>query len=180
MATTRRNVAPLAIDDRARARTVDPDRARALRTITALVGATFLVVGVLGFIPGITTNVDRMDFAGHESPSQLFDVFQVSVLHNLVHVAFGVVGLVAARTLTASRTYLLLGGIIYLALFVYGIAIDKDSGANFVPLDEADDWLHLGLGLGMVALGLIPTSRPADRTDRAGAVAGDRDVRSRS
>ena len=77
----------------------------------ALVGATFLVVGIVGFIPGFTTHVGDMKFAGENSPSELFGVFQVSVLHNLVHVAFGVVGLLAARTIAWSRLYLVAGGL---------------------------------------------------------------------
>ncbi len=145
---------------------VDEERARLVRILTMVVGATFLLVGILGFVPGVTTNVGDIDLAGHESPSQLFDVFQVSVLHNVVHLLFGIVGLAAARTLRTSRLYLLVGGAIYLALFLYGLVIDHDETANFVPLNDADNWLHLGLGLGMVALGLIPTSRRHDAGDR--------------
>ena len=43
---------------------------------------------------------------------------------------------------------------IYLALFAYGMVIDMNSDANFVPFNNADNWLHLGLGAGMVVLGL--------------------------
>jgi hypothetical protein len=46
------------------------------------------------------------------------------------------------------------GGAVYLVLFVYGLLIDHDSGANFVPLNTADNWLHLLLALGMLGLGL--------------------------
>ena len=161
-------------DDRSH---VDPDRARLVRTLTMIVGATFLLVGVLGFIPGVTTHVDRMDFAGHESPSQLLGVFRVSVLHNLVHLAFGIVGLLAARSLRSAKAFLLIGGLVYLALFAFGIIIDLNDEMNFVPLDEADNWLHLGLGLGMLALSAIPTRRDdgADRDTRRGtATAGTR------
>ena len=48
--------------------------------------------------------------------------------------------------------YLIVGGIIYLALVAYGLLIDADDDANFVPLNDADDWLHLVLGVGMIAL----------------------------
>ncbi|MGA8256116.1 MAG: DUF4383 domain-containing protein [Nocardioides sp.] len=120
-----------------------------------VVGAVFLVVGVLGFVPGVTTNLDDLRFAGHESTAELFGVFQVSVLHNIVHLAFGVAGLLLARTATSARTYLIGGGVVYLALWVYGIAVDHHSQANFVPLDDADNWLHLGLSVGMLALGLV-------------------------
>jgi hypothetical protein len=131
----------------------------AARTAAGVVGALFLAVGILGFIPGITTNFDAMTFAGHESGAELLGVFQVSVLHNIVHLAFGVVGLAAARTAGASRSFLAIGGLVYLALWVYGMAVDHGTDANFVPLNEADNWLHLALGAGMVLLAVLTWTR---------------------
>jgi hypothetical protein len=125
-----------------------------LRQAAAVVGAVFVLVGILGFIPGITTNYGDMTFAGHESGAQLLGVFTVSILHNLVHLLFGVVGLIMARTTAGARGFLIGGGAVYLVLWLYGLLIDKDSSANFVPVDAADDWLHLVLGVGMVGLGL--------------------------
>jgi hypothetical protein len=144
------------------------DRARAAKAATGVVGAVFLLVGVLGFIPGITTDYDQMQFAGHESTAMLLGVFQVSILHNLVHVAFGVVGLAAARSANAARPYLAVGGLIYLVLWVYGLAVDHGSDANFVPVNDADNWLHLGLGVGMIGLALLTWNwRNDDRRNSA-------------
>ncbi|MFJ6392268.1 DUF4383 domain-containing protein [Streptomyces sp. NPDC091972] len=126
---------------------------------TLAVGAVFLLVGVLGFIPGITTNYDTMEFAAHHSEAKLLGIFQVSILHNLVHLAFGVAGLALARTAAQARLYLLAGGAVYLVLWLYGLIIDHDSAANFVPLNTADNWLHLVLGLGMIALGALLTRK---------------------
>jgi hypothetical protein len=120
-----------------------------------LVGAAFLLVGIAGFIPGITTNVGDMKFAGHESPSELLGLFQVSILHNIVHLALGIVGLVAAATWEGSRLYLVGGGAIYIALAVYGWIIDRASDANFVPLNSADNVLHVLLGGVMILLGVV-------------------------
>jgi hypothetical protein len=126
-----------------------------LRGIALVVGAVFLVVGILGFIPGVTTNTDDLEFAGHESGAELLDVFQVSVLHNAVHILFGIAGLVLARTIAGARMFLVGGGAIYLVLWVYGLVIDRASDANFVPLNDADNWLHLVLGVAMLGLGLV-------------------------
>lgn len=49
-------------------------------------GITFLLVGVLGFVPGVTSNLDSLEFASHHSGALLLGLFQVSVLHNAVHV----------------------------------------------------------------------------------------------
>ncbi|MEV6379502.1 DUF4383 domain-containing protein [Streptomyces sp. NPDC051773] len=120
-----------------------------------LVGAVFLLVGILGFVPGITTDYDSLEFASHDSGAQLLGVFQVSVLHNLVHLAFGVAGVAMARAASTARTFLLAGGAVYLVLWLYGLLIDHHSSANFVPLNTADDWLHFFLGIGMIALGVL-------------------------
>ncbi|MFC6022859.1 DUF4383 domain-containing protein [Plantactinospora solaniradicis] len=130
-----------------------------VRRVAVAVSAVFLLVGVLGFVPGITTNYDSMKFAGHESGAELLGIFQVSVLHNIVHLLFGIVGLMLARTLDGARLYLIGGGAVYLALWLYGLIIGHDSPANFVPLNGADDWLHFFLGVGMIALGLLTGRR---------------------
>jgi hypothetical protein len=122
-----------------------------------VVGAVFLLVGVLGFVPGITGNYDQLGFAGHHSEAMLLGLFQVSALHNIVHLLFGAAGIALARTATGARSFLLYGGVIYLVLFVYGLVIPQDSAGNFVPLNGFDNILHLILGVGMIALAVILT-----------------------
>ncbi|MEU0101407.1 DUF4383 domain-containing protein [Streptomyces sp. NPDC006267] len=126
-----------------------------------IVGAVFLLVGVLGFIPGITTDYDTMEFASHHSEAKLLGVFQISILHNLVHLAFGIAGVAMARTASAARTFLLAGGAVYLVLWLYGLFVGHHSSANFVPLNTADNWLHFVLGIGMITLGVVLTRRRA-------------------
>jgi hypothetical protein len=53
---------------------------------------------------------------------------------------------------------------VYLVLWIYGLVIDQESAANFVPVNSADNWLHLILGLGMIALGVALSRRTTDRT----------------
>lgn len=118
-------------------------------------GVVFVLVGVLGFVPGVTTEYDQLSFAGHMSGAALLGIFNVSVLHNVVHLLFGVAGLALARTPAAARGVLVVGGAIYLVLFVYGLLIDLDSPANFVPVNTADNYLHLVLSVAMIALGVL-------------------------
>ena len=137
-----------------------------MQKAAAGVGAAFLLVGVLGFIPGITTGYGAMELAGHQSNAKLLGIFEVSVLHNVVHLLFGAAGLALARTWSGARSYLLGGGAVYLVLWLYGLLVDKGTEANFVPVNNADDWLHLVLGLGMIGLALA-LSRERSRTTRA-------------
>lgn len=133
-----------------------------LQRVAGAVGVVFLLVGILGFVPGITTDYSTMEFAGHESDAKLLGVFEVSILHNIVHLLFGVAGLVLARTWGSARTYLIAGGAIYLVLWIYGLLVDHESAANFVPVNDADNWLHLVLGLCMIALGVLLAKRDRD------------------
>jgi hypothetical protein len=126
-----------------------------VNTAAMIVGVVFVLVGILGFIPGITTHYGDLSFAGHGSGAKLLGIFQVSILHNIVHLLFGLAGIAAGRAApSAARSFLVGGGVIYLVLWIYGLVIDKASSANFVPVNNADNWLHLLLGVGMVALGL--------------------------
>lgn len=129
-------------------------RRHAVQTIALVVAAVFTLVGVAGFVPGLTTNYDTLMFAGHESQAMLLGLFAVSILHNVVHLAFGVAGFLMSRTVGGAHRYLVGGGVVYLVLFVYGVVVDHGSDANFVPVNVADNWLHLFLGVGMIGLGL--------------------------
>ncbi|MFI7581534.1 DUF4383 domain-containing protein [Kocuria kalidii] len=132
-----------------------PARRSPVRTAALLYGVVFLLVGVAGFIPGVTTGYDTMQFAGHESEAMLLGIFQVSILHNIVHLLYGIAGLALARSVSGARNYLRWGGAAYLLLWLYGLLVGEESAANFVPLNSADDWLHLFLGVTMVALSFL-------------------------
>ena len=124
-----------------------------VQSLAALIGAVFLVVGILGFIPGITTNYSDLAFAGSDSGAKLLGIFQVSVLHNIVHLLYGIAGLGLARTFEGARTFLIGGGVIYLGLWLLGIV----SAGDWIPVNTADNWLHFVLGISMVALGFVTT-----------------------
>jgi hypothetical protein len=122
-----------------------------VQSLAALVGAVFLLVGILGFIPGITTHYGDLSFAGHDSGAKLLGIFQVSILHNIVHLLFGVVGIALAKTVEGARNFLVGGGAVYLVLWLLGIL----GGGDWIPVNTADNWLHFLLGAGMIALGVV-------------------------
>jgi hypothetical protein len=81
-----------------------------VQSVAALVGVVFVLVGVIGFIPGITTQYHDLSFAGHDSGAKLLGIFQVSILHNLVHLLFGLAGIALAKTAAGARSFLTGGG----------------------------------------------------------------------
>lgn len=121
-----------------------------VQSLAALAGVVFLAVGILGFVPGITTHYGSMSFAGQGSGARLLGVFQVSILNNIVHLLFGVAGLVLAKTAAEARRFLVGGGVVCIALWLLGLV----GAADWLPANPADNWLHFALGAGLVALGV--------------------------
>jgi len=141
-----------------------------VQSAALLVGIVFLAVGILGFVPGITTHYGDLSFAGHDSGAKLLGIFQTSILQNIIHLLFGLAGIAMARSWEGARTFLIGGGVIYLVLFVYGLFAHGNTSANFVPVNSADNVLHVALGVGMLALGFA-LGRQLIATDRSAAPA---------
>jgi hypothetical protein len=117
-------------------------------------GAVFVLVGVAGF-----TVSGGHSAAGHEG-GELLGLFQVNVLHNVVHLAVGAVMLGAAVAGTrAARTTNILVGAVYLVLAVVGLLILGDNAANIIALNAADNGLHAVLGLALLGVGLAADRR---------------------
>lgn len=123
---------------------------RRLNSLVAyLFGAVFVLVGLSGFV------VSGGHHAVGTDGGDLLGVFQVNVLHNVVHLAVGALMIGAAVAGTrAARTANTAFGLIYLVLFVIGLFI-LGTGANIIALNAADNLLHLALGLALTAVGLL-------------------------
>ena len=83
---------------------------------------------------------------------------------------FEMLSLVAlARSWAGAKNYFIWGGVIYLALWLYGLIIpENDSAANFMGLNDPAHWLHFALGVAMLAAGYLLSRRVApDRTATA-------------
>jgi hypothetical protein len=128
------------------------------------VGIVLIVVGILGFIPGVTTQYSELMFLGPDSNAMFLGLFQVSMLLNIVQLAIGATGWAMSRTEHGARNFLLGAGALYIVLSIFGLSVGVDSAANFLSLNMSDNWTHLVLGVLMIAAGwLFSRNMASDR-----------------
>ena len=82
-----------------------------------------------------------------------------------------------ARSWTGARAFLISGGAVYLVLWIYGLIVDTESQANFVPLDTDDDWLHPFWAWCWSAWASCPSSADVRRVARGSATPVGGDIR---
>ncbi|WP_459793061.1 DUF4383 domain-containing protein [Arthrobacter sp. AD-310] len=129
------------------------------------VGILLLLVGILGFVPGVTTQYSELMFLGPDSHAMFLGVFQVSMLLNIVQLAIGATGWAMSRTEHGARNFLIGAGALYVVLGIFGFIVGVDSAANFLSLNMMDNWTHLVLGVVMAGAGwLLSRSGARDRT----------------
>jgi hypothetical protein len=131
------------------------DRARTpAQWYCLIVGLVLLAVGVLGFISD--SNFDT----GNAVQGDSFLGFEVNGIHNLVHVASGLVLLAAFPKRASARAVALAFGLVYGLVAIIGL-IDGDDVLGLLPVNAADNALHVALAALGIATGLI--SRGDDR-----------------
>lgn len=133
------------------------------RTFALVWGIAFLAIGLSGFVPGLTSP----PHPGHPTLvidsfyGQALGLFPVNVLHNLVHIIFGIWGLLAYKSLSAAKGYAKTVAIVYFALMVAGLVPGLNTMFGLVPLFGNDIWLHLILGLVAAYFGWMHRDVPA-------------------
>lgn len=117
----------------------------AIRYFALIYGLVFLVVGIAGFVPGLVTPFEgaHPDLAVGTGAGNLFGLFPVNILHNLVHIAFGVWGLAVWRRVPSSVVYAKCVAVIYALFVVMGFLPVLHTTFGLVPLYGHDIWLHL-------------------------------------
>lgn len=126
-----------------------------VKRVAMIFGVVFLLVGILGFtVPG------GMAMGDASAAPKLLGMFPVNVLHNVVHLLFGLWGLMAARSYSGAQSYCKIGGIIYLVLAVLGLVAPTTFG--LIPIGGNDIWLHAVLGVVLAGVGFTaPAEAPA-------------------
>lgn len=125
-------------------------------------GATLLLVGLVGFAADAGFELGR-DVEG----SKLFGIFEVNGIHNLVHIASGALLLAASPKRASARAVAIGFGVVYLLVTIIGF-IQGDTVLGLIPINSADNFLHLAIaGLG-IAAGLMSSGDDSGRGPLAG------------
>jgi uncharacterized protein (UPF0333 family) len=124
-----------------------------------------LIFGALLTIAGITGFFYNSDFTSDKAARDaVFGVLDVNGWHNVVHIVTGVIGLAVASSYSASRSYALGVGLIYIIVAIWGFIIGSgDSILSIIPVNTEDNILHLLIGVAGIAAGMA-TPAVADPT----------------
>lgn len=134
------------------------------RNFALIFGIVFLIIGISGFIPGLSQEVH----GGHPgvtvdaSSANVFGLFPVNLIHNIVHLAFGLWGLAASRSLGGAKTYAKGVGIVYALLTIMGLIPGLNTMFGLTPLFGNDVWLHALLSAAGIYFGWFHRDRVAD------------------
>ncbi|MGO1257982.1 MAG: DUF4383 domain-containing protein [Brachybacterium sp.] len=92
---------------------------------------------------------------GYGSEAMVLGIFQVSALHNLVHLLFGAVTIAQSRFSYSARRILRIGGGLAAVLWLFGLLVDPNSYSNFLPLNLVDTWAYFVLAIVMIGLSFL-------------------------
>jgi hypothetical protein len=117
-----------------------------VRRVAMIFGIVFLLIGVLGLVSS-----GGMEMGADPAPAKLLGLFAVNLLHNVVHLLFGVWGLVASRSFAGAKMFAQVAGVIYIVLAVLGFVAPTTFG--LIPIGGNDIWLHALFGLVLAGVG---------------------------
>lgn len=112
----------------------------AIQRVAQVFGIVFIVVAILGFVVSRGSMEADPAFA-----PKILGLFPVNLLHNLVHLLFGIWGLAAARSFAGAKSFAQIAGGIYVLLAVLGFFIPTTFG--LIPIGGNDIWLHALIGI---------------------------------
>jgi hypothetical protein len=112
------------------------------KKLALIFGVVFTVVGLLGWVPGVTNN------------DMLLGIFHVDTIHNLVHLVTGLVGIwLGSSSESGSKSWFQIFGVIYALVTILGFMAGDGKILGFLTNNMADTWLHLVLTVALLAIG---------------------------
>ena len=139
-----------------------------VQAFALIVGLLFVLVGAAAFVPGLVTL--HVSVTHHltieQNSGDLFDLVGVNVVHNIVHIAFGGWGILAARSIDAAVLYARSVAIIYTIFVFMGLVPQLSTAFDVAPLHGNDVWLHALVAVAAAYFGFF---RHTDADDSQGA-----------
>lgn len=126
-----------------------------LKQLAVIVGVVFLLVGVLGFVPGVTNDQDL-----------LLGIFLVGTLQNLIHIVGGIAAFISSKTEDYAQLYFRIFGVVYAVVALAGI-VQGDTVLGLFDVNAAENILHVVLAIAFLAIGFgLPKSGQTNTTVR--------------
>ncbi|NEQ28811.1 MAG: DUF4383 domain-containing protein [Microcoleus sp. SIO2G3] len=119
------------------------------RLVALVLGASFLLVGILGFLPQFVSlpAADAPALAFNHGYGNVLGLFPVNYLHNAVHIVVGLLGLAAATSTGGSLVYNQLFAIAYLGIAVLGLLPGANTLFGVMPIFGNNVWFNALTGL---------------------------------
>lgn len=133
------------------------------RYFALAVGIVYVLVGLLGFLPFLSSDppANAPDLAVDAGYGYLLGLFPINVLHNVVHLAIGALGIVAYRSYGDARLFARGLAVVYLLLAVLGLFPVLRTTFGLIPIFGHDIWLHAVSGLAAAYVGYVMSEAPA-------------------
>ena len=137
----------------------------ATRTFAMVWGVAFLLAGASGFIPGLWHEAPAHypDLAVESFYGDALGLFPVNILHNIVHIVFGLWGLAASKSVGAAKGYAKVVAVAYALLVVMGLIPGLNTTFGLIPLFGNDVGLHLFLAAPAVYFGFMHKEAAVNR-----------------
>ena len=135
------------------------------RTFALIFGIAFILIGASGFVPGLrdTTIAPAAGVTMDHGFSHALGLFPVNTLHNIVHILFGIWGVMAYKSYGGARTYFRAVAVIYGLLTIMGLVPQLNTTFGLIPLYGNDVWLHALLALIAAYFGWVNRDTAGDR-----------------
>lgn len=134
------------------------------RYFALIIGVVYLLVGLLGFLPALrgAPSASAPSLAVTAGYGFLLGLFAVNVLHNIVHILIGIVGIASFGRNDAAINFSRGIAILYALLAVFGFFPVLRTTFGLIPLFGNDIWLHAATALVAAYFGWVAPRQMAD------------------
>jgi len=131
------------------------------RRFALIWGILFLVIFAAGVVPGLLRPPSATDpsMAMDQMYGRALGLFPVNLLHDGVHLLFGIWGIIAYRSWEAAKTYARVTAVVYAVFAIMGLVPTLNTTFGLVPLFSHDVWLHVILAAGAAYFGFVHRDR---------------------